>query len=159
MTDRLSAGDTAPPFTLSDADGNKVSLKDYRGKRVILYFYPAASTPGCTKEACDFRDSLERLTSEGFAVLGVASGVWFVATATALGYQVTAERTSPVAIVLAAKTEARFAPLPDATVHFQLNEGVQVAIREDRGQWFYVERADGQQGWVKAETVERIARP
>src|SRR5947199_7441202 len=72
MTDRLSAGDTAPPFTLSDADGNKVSLKDYRGKRVILYFYPAASTPGCTKEACDFRDSLERLTSEGFAVLGVS---------------------------------------------------------------------------------------
>ena len=72
MTDRLSAGDTAPAFTLSDADGNKVSLKDYRGKRVILYFYPAASTPGCTKEACDFRDSLDRLTSEGFAVLGVS---------------------------------------------------------------------------------------
>jgi thioredoxin-dependent peroxiredoxin len=72
MTDRLSAGDTAPAFTLSDADGNKVSLKDYRGKRVILYFYPAASTPGCTKQACDFRDSLDRLASEGFAVLGVS---------------------------------------------------------------------------------------
>jgi peroxiredoxin Q/BCP len=72
MTDRLSAGDTAPAFTLPDAEGNQVSLKDYRGKRVILYFYPAASTPGCTKEACDFRDSLDRLTSEGFAVLGVS---------------------------------------------------------------------------------------
>jgi peroxiredoxin Q/BCP len=72
MTDRLSAGDTAPAFTLPDADGNKVSLKDYRGKRVILYFYPAASTPGCTKEACDFRDSLDRLINEGFAVLGVS---------------------------------------------------------------------------------------
>jgi thioredoxin-dependent peroxiredoxin len=72
MTDRLSAGDTAPPFTLTDAEGNQVSLKDYRGKRVILYFYPAASTPGCTKQACDFRDSLDRLSSEGFAVLGVS---------------------------------------------------------------------------------------
>jgi peroxiredoxin Q/BCP len=72
MTDRLAAGDTAPAFTLPDAEGNQVSLKDYRGKRVILYFYPAASTPGCTKEACDFRDSLDRLTSEGFAVLGVS---------------------------------------------------------------------------------------
>jgi peroxiredoxin Q/BCP len=72
MTDRLSVGDTAPTFTLPDADGNQVSLKDYRGKRVILYFYPAASTPGCTKEACDFRDSLDRLNTEGFAVLGVS---------------------------------------------------------------------------------------
>jgi peroxiredoxin Q/BCP len=72
MTDRLSVGDTAPTFSLPDADGNQVSLKDYRGKRVILYFYPAASTPGCTKEACDFRDSLDRLNTEGFAVLGVS---------------------------------------------------------------------------------------
>jgi peroxiredoxin Q/BCP len=72
MTDRLSPGDPAPTFTLSDAEGNQVSLADYRGKRVILYFYPAASTPGCTKQACDFRDSLDRLISEGFAVLGVS---------------------------------------------------------------------------------------
>ncbi|MCW2521909.1 MAG: alkyl hydroperoxide reductase/Thiol specific antioxidant/Mal allergen [Frankiales bacterium] len=72
MTERLSPGDIAPDFTLPDADGNEVSLADLRGKRVIVYFYPAASTPGCTKQACDFRDSLDRLASEGFAVLGVS---------------------------------------------------------------------------------------
>jgi peroxiredoxin Q/BCP len=72
MTERLSPGDVAPDFTLPDADGNDVSLADLRGKRVILYFYPAASTPGCTKQACDFRDSLDQLASEGFAVLGVS---------------------------------------------------------------------------------------
>jgi peroxiredoxin Q/BCP len=72
MTDRLTAGDAAPDFTLSDADGNPVSLHDYRGKRVIVYFYPAASTPGCTTQACDFRDSLDRLGAEGFAVLGIS---------------------------------------------------------------------------------------
>lgn len=72
MTDRLAPGDPAPDFTLPDADGTPVRLSDYRGRRVILYFYPAASTPGCTKQACDFRDSLDRLTSEGFAVLGVS---------------------------------------------------------------------------------------
>lgn len=72
MTERLSAGDTAPDFTLPDADGNQVTLSDLRGQRVIVYFYPAASTPGCTTQACDFRDSLDHLTSEGFAVLGVS---------------------------------------------------------------------------------------
>jgi peroxiredoxin Q/BCP len=72
MNDRLSAGDVAPDFTLPDADGHPVSLADLRGKRVIVYFYPAASTPGCTTQACDFRDSLDRLNSEGFAVLGIS---------------------------------------------------------------------------------------
>jgi peroxiredoxin Q/BCP len=72
MTERLSAGDTAPDFTLPDADGNQVTLSDLRGQRVIVYFYPAASTPGCTTQACDFRDSLDHLRSEGFAVLGVS---------------------------------------------------------------------------------------
>jgi peroxiredoxin Q/BCP len=72
MTERLSPGDVAPDFTLPDADGNEVSLSDLRGKRVIVYFYPAASTPGCTKQACDFRDSLDRLRTEGFTVLGVS---------------------------------------------------------------------------------------
>ena len=72
MTERLSAGNQAPDFTLPDADGNPVSLADLRGQRVIVYFYPAASTPGCTKQACDFRDSLDRLKSEGFAVLGIS---------------------------------------------------------------------------------------
>lgn len=69
---RLSPGDTAPPFTLSDADGKDVSLADYRGRKVVVYFYPAASTPGCTTQACDFRDSLSSLDAAGFAVLGVS---------------------------------------------------------------------------------------
>lgn len=72
MTDRLTPGDEAPLFTLPDADGNEVSLADYRGRRVILYFYPAAATPGCTKQACDFRDNLSSFSSEGYAVLGVS---------------------------------------------------------------------------------------
>ncbi|MBP2705262.1 thioredoxin-dependent thiol peroxidase [Microbispora sp. RL4-1S] len=69
---KLQPGDAAPDFTLSDADGKEVSLKSLRGKRVILYFYPAAMTPGCTKQACDFRDNLGSLTAEGFVVLGVS---------------------------------------------------------------------------------------
>jgi peroxiredoxin Q/BCP len=69
---RLSAGDAAPDFTLADADGKDVSLSDYRGQKVIVYFYPAAMTPGCTKQACDFRDSLSSLKSAGYAVLGIS---------------------------------------------------------------------------------------
>ncbi|MEV0696876.1 thioredoxin-dependent thiol peroxidase [Saccharopolyspora sp. NPDC050389] len=69
---RLSTGDKAPEFALQDADGNTVSLNDYRGRSVVVYFYPAASTPGCTKEACDFRDSLAVLNDAGFDVLGVS---------------------------------------------------------------------------------------
>jgi thioredoxin-dependent peroxiredoxin len=69
---RLKPGDVAPDFTLPDADGNKVSLSAYRGQRVILYFYPAAMTPGCTKQACDFRDSLSSLAAAGFTVLGIS---------------------------------------------------------------------------------------
>jgi thioredoxin-dependent peroxiredoxin len=69
---RLEPGAVAPDFTLPDADGSPVSLSSLRGKRVIVYFYPAAMTPGCTKEACDFRDSLASLASAGFAVLGVS---------------------------------------------------------------------------------------
>ena len=72
MTTRLSPGDVAPAFTLSDAEGQRVSLSDFRGQRVIVYFYPAASTPGCTKEACDFRDNLQTLRRAGMAVLGVS---------------------------------------------------------------------------------------
>ncbi|MFF0543270.1 thioredoxin-dependent thiol peroxidase [Nocardia thailandica] len=74
MTDnhRLSPGDTAPDFTLPDADGKDVSLSDYRGRKVIVYFYPAASTPGCTKQACDFRDNLAELGGEGIDVLGIS---------------------------------------------------------------------------------------
>jgi thioredoxin-dependent peroxiredoxin len=73
MTDvRLAPGDAAPDFTLPDADGNGVSLSSLRGRRVIIYFYPAAMTPGCTKQACDFQDSLDSLVAAGFAVVGVS---------------------------------------------------------------------------------------
>lgn len=71
-TTRLAPGDKAPSFNLPDADGNKVSLADYKGRRVIVYFYPAASTPGCTKQACDFRDSLAELNGAGLDVIGIS---------------------------------------------------------------------------------------
>ena len=70
--ERLAPGDQAPDFTLPDADGNEVSLSALRGQRVIIYFYPAAMTPGCTKQACDFRDSKADLSEAGFAVLGIS---------------------------------------------------------------------------------------
>lgn len=74
MTDstRLSPGDTAPDFALEDAQGKQVSLADYAGSTVIVYFYPKASTPGCTTEACDFRDNLASLESLGYRVLGIS---------------------------------------------------------------------------------------
>lgn len=74
MTDsaRLEVGDKAPAFSLPDADGNTVKLSDFKGRKVIVYFYPAASTPGCTKEACDFRDSLAELNGAGIAVVGIS---------------------------------------------------------------------------------------
>ena len=68
---RLSPGDTAPDFTLPTVDGS-FSLADHRGRNVVVYFYPAASTPGCTTQACDFRDSLAALTSQGYDVVGVS---------------------------------------------------------------------------------------
>lgn len=68
----LEAGQKAPEFTLVDAFENPVSLADFSGKKVILFFYPAAMTPGCTKEACDFRDSLEPLQAAGYEVLGIS---------------------------------------------------------------------------------------
>lgn len=70
--DRLAPGDPAPDFTLPDADGNQVSLSALRGQQVIIYFYPAAMTPGCTKESCDFRDSKSDLSDAGFTVLGIS---------------------------------------------------------------------------------------
>jgi thioredoxin-dependent peroxiredoxin len=71
-TTRLVPGDKAPTFSLPDADGNKVSLADYKGRRVVVYFYPAASTPGCTKQACDFRDNLAGLNNVGLDVVGIS---------------------------------------------------------------------------------------
>jgi thioredoxin-dependent peroxiredoxin len=69
---RLSPGDEAPDFTLPDADGNPVTLSSLRGRRVIVYFYPAAMTPGCTKQACDFTASLPSLNTAGYVVLGIS---------------------------------------------------------------------------------------
>ncbi|TWS22700.1 thioredoxin-dependent thiol peroxidase [Tsukamurella sputi] len=69
---RLEPGVNAPSFTLPDQDGKPVSLDDYRGQRVVLYFYPAAMTPGCTKQACDFRDNLADFGDAGLAVLGIS---------------------------------------------------------------------------------------
>lgn len=69
---RLEPGDLAPDFTLVDQDDAPVALHDFRGRRVIVYFYPAAMTPGCTTEACDFRDSLASLGGLGYALLGVS---------------------------------------------------------------------------------------
>ena len=71
-TPRLAPGDTAPSFTLPTDDGGKLSLKDLRGKKVVLYVYPAAMTPGCTKQACDFRDNLQRFVDAGYAVVGLS---------------------------------------------------------------------------------------
>jgi thioredoxin-dependent peroxiredoxin len=69
---KLAPGDTAPDFSLPGADGTQVSLSALRGQRVIVYFYPAAMTPGCTKEACDFRDNLGVLADAGLTVLGIS---------------------------------------------------------------------------------------
>ena len=72
MSTRLEPGTKAPSFTLEDYTGQQYSLADYAGHKVILYFYPKASTPGCTKEACDFQDNLASLKSLGYVVLGVS---------------------------------------------------------------------------------------
>ena len=69
---RLVEGDPAPQFTLPDSDGNSVDLSNYLGRKVVLYFYPAASTPGCTTQACDFRDNMASFESAGYTVLGVS---------------------------------------------------------------------------------------
>ena len=100
-TDRLTAGDTAPDFTLQDSAGGNVSLGDFRGEKVVLYFYPAAMTPGCTTQACDFRDNLNSLQSAGYQVIGVS-------------------RDEPAANAAFAEQEALNFPLlsdPDLTVH------------------------------------------
>ena len=70
--EKLSAGSNAPAFTLQNQDDQPDSLANYAGKKVIVYFYPAASTPGCTKEACDFNDSLNQLKDAGYLVLGIS---------------------------------------------------------------------------------------
>lgn len=69
---KLQPGDRAPDFSLPDADGKTVALSDYAGRRVVVYFYPAAMTPGCTTQACDFRDSLDSLAAAGIDVVGIS---------------------------------------------------------------------------------------
>lgn len=69
---KLETGSSAPSFSLSNQDEQKVSLADFSGQKVIVYFYPAASTPGCTTQACDFRDNINSLKSAGFTVLGIS---------------------------------------------------------------------------------------
>ena len=69
---RLESGTAAPDFTLLNQDGETVKLSDFRGQKVVLYFYPAAMTPGCTTEACDFRDSLASLQGAGYTVIGIS---------------------------------------------------------------------------------------
>ncbi len=73
MTTQLTPGATAPAFSLPDAQGNAVSLADYAGRQVIVYFYPKAATPGCTTEACDFRDNLSALHAAGVDVVGIST--------------------------------------------------------------------------------------
>lgn len=72
MPKELQVGDIAPVFSLESDAGQKISLKDFRGKKVVLYFYPKDDTPGCTKEACNFRDSFDFITSKDAIVLGVS---------------------------------------------------------------------------------------
>ena len=72
MSTKLKEGDKAPDFAVPDQEGNLVRLKDLRGKKVVLYFYPKDDTPGCTKEACSFRDSFAKFKRRGIEVLGVS---------------------------------------------------------------------------------------
>ena len=72
MADRLTQGDPAPDFTLPTDTGEQVTLSDLRGRKVIVYFYPAAMTPGCTTQACDFSDNINTLHREGYEVLGIS---------------------------------------------------------------------------------------
>ncbi|WP_304206718.1 thioredoxin-dependent thiol peroxidase [Peptostreptococcus russellii] len=68
----MKIGDKAPDFTLPDKDGKEVSLSDYKGKKIILYFYPKDNTPGCTKQACNFRDNYPQITEKGAEVIGIS---------------------------------------------------------------------------------------
>jgi thioredoxin-dependent peroxiredoxin len=72
MNAQLAEGDLAPDFTLPTADGGTITLSDLRGKHVVVYFYPAAGTPGCTTQACDFRDNLASLQGHGYTVIGIS---------------------------------------------------------------------------------------
>lgn len=101
MSDRLDAGQQAPDFSLRDSGGNQLSLADLRGSRAVVYFYPKAFTPGCTTEACDFRDSLASLAGAGYRVIGIS-------------------RDEPAKLAQFAERDGLTFPLlsdPDASVH------------------------------------------
>ncbi len=70
---QLKVGDKAPQFSVKDQDGNTINLEDYKGKKVVLFFYPKASTPGCTAEACNLRDNWTQFTEKGYQILGVSA--------------------------------------------------------------------------------------
>ncbi|WP_033958837.1 thioredoxin-dependent thiol peroxidase [Psychroserpens jangbogonensis] len=70
---QLKAGDNAPNFSAKDEQGNTISLADYKGKKIVVFFYPKASTPGCTVEACDLNDNYERFQAQGYEILGVSA--------------------------------------------------------------------------------------
>jgi peroxiredoxin Q/BCP len=101
MTTRLATGDIAPDFSLADADGERTALADYSGRNVVVYFYPKAATPGCTTEACDFRDSLSSLDAAGYAVLGISPDtvdeIRAFADAESLTFPLLADRDAAVA--------------------------------------------------------------
>jgi tetratricopeptide (TPR) repeat protein len=92
----------------------------------------------------------------GLLVIATVAFMGFAVCGFALGQIVISDQTAPAAVVVAGDTAARFAPIADSTTHFKLTEGTRVVVREDRGQWLLVERADGQQGWVKSDSVERV---
>lgn len=69
----LKEGDQVPNFTVNDQDGNPISISDYKGKKLVVFFYPAANTPGCTKEACNLRDNYAELQAQGYELLGVSA--------------------------------------------------------------------------------------
>jgi len=92
----------------------------------------------------------------GFLVLAAAGFIGFAISTWALSDEVIGNRTAPQGVVVTSGVDARFAPLSDSTIHFRLPEGAKIVIREDRDQWLLVERADSQQGWVKADTIGRI---
>ncbi|HUI08531.1 MAG TPA: tetratricopeptide repeat protein [Verrucomicrobiae bacterium] len=92
----------------------------------------------------------------GFLILAAAGFVGFAVSTWALSDEVIGNRTAPQGVVVVSGVDARFAPLSDSTVHFKLTEGTNIVIREDRDQWLLVERADGQQGWVKTDAIGRV---
>ena len=127
MAERLLSGDTAPGFTLPSADGSTVSLKDYAGTSVVVYFYPAASTPGCTTQACDFRDNLASLAAAGYTVLGISPDGVSKLRKFADAEELTARRELSRHYVLLLKE-----PVADAAAVEALSTGEHEAVVRDR---------------------------